>query len=386
MRNHPSSRFVSSLAALGLLLTACGGDAASGEPDADPVADAAPLADTARGPADVAAVPDVAPWDATAEAPDDTHADPRPLTCGSGTTAALGACVDPTRYLADLELVAAERPPGSPHWQVVQDHCAATLAAAGFTVELHTTPIGGTNVIGTLPGVTRGAEHVVLSAHYDHVAGCAGADDNGTGTAGVLEAARVLGAGTFERTLVLACWDREESGLDGSRAWAAEAKAADTQITASLVFEMLGYVSHEPDSQDLPGGVGLLFPDEAAWLEARDNRGDFIALIADEASAPALDAFSASAEALELPALPLTVPPDLLANPVVSDLFRSDHAAFWEQGYPGVMLTDTANFRNPHYHCAGGPDIVADLDVDFAARVVRAAVEAIATVAVPVGP
>ena len=381
-----TSRSLPVVAALTLLLAGCPGGTSPTPPDTGTSPDvAAALPDVAPAVLDLAPAP-AEVIDATPDAVEETAADPRPLACGTATPAALGACVDAARYQADLELVAAPRPPGSPHWQAVQDHCAATLAAAGFAVELHTTDDGGTNVIGTLPGIARADEHVVLSAHYDHIPGCAGADDNGTGTAGVLEAARALGAGTFERTLVLACWDREESGLEGSRAWAADAKAGGLHVSASLVFEMLGYVSSEPGSQTLPGGVGLLFPEEVAWLEARDYRGDFIALIADEASAPAVDAFAASAATIDLPALPLVVPTDLLANPLVSDLFRSDHAAFWEQGFPGVMLTDTANFRNPHYHCGGGPDVVADLDADFASRVVRAAVEAVATVAVPSTP
>jgi len=59
-------------------------------------------------------------------------------------------------------------------------------------------------------------------------------------------------------------------------------------------------------------------------------------------------------------------------------LRRSDHAAFWEAGFPALFITDTGEFRNDHYHCLGGPDEVADLDVDFAVGVTRATVEAAA--------
>ena len=69
------------------------------------------------------------------------------------------------------------------------------------------------------------------------------------------------------------------------------------------------------------------------------------------------------------------MPAGLETSSLLSELRRSDHASFWDAGVPAMMLTDTAEFRNPHYHCSGGEDVVSDLDPAFAARVVAATVQ-----------
>ncbi|MCA9546062.1 MAG: M20/M25/M40 family metallo-hydrolase [Myxococcales bacterium] len=289
-------------------------------------------------------------------------------------------CVDVAAYGAALDFVAQPRPPGSAHWQAVQDRCADAFEAAGFAVERHAYG-SGVNVIGVKPGVTTPQERIVVSAHYDHLGECAGADDNGTGVAGVIEAARVLGQVAFERTVVVACWDEEEFGKYGSQSYVARAKAAGDQITASYVFEMLGYRDAAPNTQLLPQNFELLFPEPAAALAARNNAGDFMAVITHEGSAPSNAAFLAQAEAVGLPTLPIVIPENLRLDGSLSQLRRSDHEAFWENDYPAMMLTDTANYRNPGYHCSRGQDDIASVDVDFAILTVQAAVGAVAELA-----
>ena len=110
------------------------------------------------------------------------------------------------------------------------------FASLGYTVEREAYGTG-VNVIGVLDGTSAPAEQVVISAHYDSVANCPGADDNGSGVAGVLEAARVLSTSQHKRTLVVACWDEEEKGLIGSSAFVARAAAAvicSTSCSAAL--------------------------------------------------------------------------------------------------------------------------------------------------------
>ncbi|MGM0575998.1 MAG: M20/M25/M40 family metallo-hydrolase [Myxococcota bacterium] len=290
--------------------------------------------------------------------------------------------VDPARYEDDLRFVAAPRPPGSAHWQAVQDRCAETFGSLGLDVERHDYG-SGVNVLGLLRGTGRDDERIYVTAHYDHLEGCPGADDNATGVAGVLEAARVLSGERFDRTLVFACWDEEERGLLGAEAQAARARAAGETVAAMWSLEMIGYADDAPDSQTIPPGFDLFFGEQVDDVEAHDHRGDFIALASDEASRPATDRFQAWAEEVELRALPLELTSEQTGSPIFGDLRRSDHAAFWDQGYPGVMVTDTSNFRNPHYHCSGGPDVVDDLDIGFAVKVVRALVGATADLAGP---
>jgi len=298
--------------------------------------------------------------------------------CGSESAAALLQCVDEQRYTDDLIAIALPRPPASAHWQTVQDLCADRFEAHGFAVERHDYGTG-INVIGVLTGSSKPAERVLVSAHYDSVdASCPAADDNGTGVAAVLESARVLSMGSFARTLVVACWDEEESGLVGSDAYAERAAGQGEQILVAFVYEMLGYVSHEPNSQELPYGFGLVFPDLVAELAAKDNRGDFIAIVDDESAAVSAARLSTYGDLLGLENSVIELAADQKSSALFGDLRRSDHASFWDRDYPAMFLTDTSEFRNSHYHCAGGPDIVSDLDHGFSANVIRATVGAAA--------
>jgi hypothetical protein len=336
------------------------------------------------GPADSAA-PDAAPADASPadtgsrdpSAQDTVAADLPPGDAAVADTGspALMALVDAAKWSADLAVIAKPRPPGSAHWQAVQDLCAERLTSLGYTV---TRPAfaGGVNVIGVLAGTSLSKESIVLSAHYDHVGDCDGADDNASGVAGVLEAARVLATTPHARTIVAACWDKEEDGLLGSSAWVADAKAKGELVTMAFVFEMIGFRATEPGSQTLPAGFELLFPNEAKLLADQGNRGDFIAAIADESAGATVQALVTHGKAAGLPVQALVIPAALKNSDIIGDLRRSDHAPFWMADYPAIQLTDTANFRNPHYHCYGGPDVPADLDPEFAADVVRAVVGA----------
>ena len=297
----------------------------------------------------------------------------------------LAGAVDAPRYMSEVQFFAQARPQGSPHWQASQDRCAEVFEAAGFAVERHDYGFG-VNVVGVLPGTTRPEEVVVISAHYDHLPGCEGADDNASGVAGVMEAAQALGGeNLYERTLIVACWDQEEDGLIGAEQWAARAARQGMMVHASYVLETMAYASDAPSSQFLPTGFDALFPDAAAFISDRDNRGDFIAAIGDDLNTAALADFVAHADRLGLPVAQVVVPTALKSNPALGDLRRSDHDAFWQQDWPGIMLTDTANFRNPNYHCFWGSDSVDTLDMDFATKVVQATVGAAASQAVPVG-
>ncbi len=332
--------------------------------------------DTPSAAADATAAGDAAMADAAVDMAVDAGIEIGP--CGA-TPESIRGCADVSRYGASLALVAQPRPPGSAQWQAVQDECAAVFEAAGFDVERHAYGTG-VNVIGVKPGVDRPEERVLLSAHYDHLGECAGADDNGTGVAAVLEAARVLGQANFARTIVLACWDEEEFGKGGSDSYAARAKAAGQTITAHFVFEMLGYKDATPNSQFLPFGFDLFFADAAAQVDARMYAGDFMAMITHE-SHQANDPLIRAAQAVGLPLVPVVLPEELRLDPSFSALRRSDHDGFWRNDLPGLMLTDTANFRNPNYHCSRGQDDIAEVDVDFAFLSVQATVQAAAELA-----
>lgn len=305
---------------------------------------------------------------------------PEPLTGCAASSAALAACTDGAAYQADLELVAQERTPGSAHWQAVQDLCADRFEQLGLEVERHDYG-GGVNVIGILPGRTLPTEQVLITAHYDHIANCPGADDNGSGVAGVLEAARLLAKGRYERSLVFACWDEEETGLIGARSWVTRAVDRGEQVTTVFNFEMIGFFDDTPGAQDFPTGLDLLFPDAYAQAEANEFRGDFLAVIGDEHSDHAVEAMQTHADTVGLSLLTLELTDEQTTSAYLSDLRRSDHSPFWDAGYPAMMLTDTSEFRYAAYHCRSGDDVVENLSQDFALRNIATTVGAAADVA-----
>jgi hypothetical protein len=295
-------------------------------------------------------------------------------TCGLDDPTSIAACADEMRYAADLSFVAGDRTPGSAHWQEVQSLCVGRLTELGYEVEQHAYDTG-VNVIGIRKGQELPEEIVFLSAHYDTVKGCAGADDNGSGVAGLLESARLLALQPHARSVAIACWDEEERrGEESARGSAAYARAAsdrDEQIVGNFVFDMIGYASSASGTQRLPDGLDSMFSAQVQQVRANENRGDFLAVVLDERSHAIGDSLAIEAAAVNLPLVFFEIPNEQLDSPAVDDLRRSDHGSFWAAGYPGILLTDTAEFRNPNYHCENGQDSIDTLDHDFAVSVLR---------------
>lgn len=279
------------------------------------------------------------------------------------------------RLKADVAAVAIERPPRSPGWLRVQQLLKSELHKAGLTTTTEAFSGGGLNVIGTVKGSKKADEIVILSAHYDHIAGCAGADDNASGVAVLLEAARSLGKSSGDRTLVLAFWDHEETGLVGSSHYAQRIESKGEKVALMISLDGVGFSDKRPNTQTLPDGIELVLPDMVKELEANERRGDFLAVIGDDGSSPAVAAFDdyGARRGLDVMGAGLSK----LSRLALLDAARSDHASFWLAGYPGILITDTANFRNPNYHCGEGPDAPASLDYDFLARVALTTIDVV---------
>jgi hypothetical protein len=300
-------------------------------------------------------------------------------TCNDSPEA-LADCVEAERYADDLEFVTGVRDPSSAHWQEVQDLCADRLEMLGYAVQLFDYGTG-IDVLGRKDGASSPDEIVMVGAHYDHLPDCNGADDNATGIAATLEIARTLAMVELQRTVVIACWDEEELGLIGSRAFAASAAAEGLDIATYINFDMIGFYTAEPNTQMVPAGLDLAFPSQYADVEADMFRGNFIAVVPNQSALATATDFAAQGERVGLRSIVIDLPEGTENAEVFADLRRSDHAAFWEQGFPAMMVSDTGELRNDHYHCTNGPDEIADLSEDFAVGVTRAAVGAAALAA-----
>lgn len=215
------------------------------------------------------------------------------------------------------------------------------------------------NVAVERRGERRPDEVVVIGAHYDSVAGSPGANDNATGVAALIELARASASRTPERTLRFVAFANEEPPFFqtddmGSLHYARRAKARGERIVAMLSIETIGAYSDEPGSQQYPLPLfGALYPDTANFITFVGNVGSRRLVRQAIGTFRAHTAFPSQGAAV-----PGAVP----------GVGWSDHWAFWQQGYPAIMVTDTALFRYGPYHTLG--DLPDRIDYDRMTRVV----------------
>ena len=212
-------------------------------------------------------------------------------------------------------------------------------------------PVRGLNIY-TSAIDSRQATNLVV-AHYDTVDHSPGADDNKSAVAVALELSTKCPNTAFLFP------DLEEQDLLGSRHFV---KSELCPQLPALVLESVGYWDEEANSQSFPEEMPLLFPEQLHSIEALGFRGNFWAILClDRDVMRAQD----MAKNLNTSTLILPVPEALLFGndgKKLRDFGRSDHLAFWEQNRTCLMLTDTANFRNPNYHQSS--DIIKTLNLD----------------------
>jgi len=194
------------------------------------------------------------------------------------------------------------------------------------------------HVIAELPGTEYPDEQVIICAHFDSTSqspntAAPGADDNASGVAGVLEAARILAAAAPERTIRFVLFDGEELGLLGSEHYASQAQSQGDQIEAVINMDMIGYAPNEPS-------YGML-------IETEEFAADLAGIVA--------------AAAEQYTSLDLET--SFYA-------FGSDHVPFLDRGYDTVLLIEIAWDDNPNYHRT--TDLPGYLNYEFMADIVRA--------------
>ncbi len=221
------------------------------------------------------------------------------------------------------------------------------------------------NIVATASGMGSGETWILTGAHYDAVAGSPGADDNASGVAVMLEAARSLGP---RRGLKFVAFTLEEpqphsvNFLIGSKHFASRMKSAGQDYEAVLVLESVGYISHKRGSQLLPP------------LVKAPPVGDFIGIVGNRKAERIMDVFRETA-GKHVPSLKVVSYSPPVRGFLVPETRFSDHAPFWDAGYPAVMITDTAMFRNPNYHTPF--DRVETLSPEFMAQVAEALIHTI---------
>ena len=256
-------------------------------------------------------------------------------------------------------MIVGERSPfsGARHLAAVEEFIRAQFVSYGLDVENDSFSYAGElfhNIIAR-SGEPKSAPLIIVGSHFDSVVGTPGADDNASGVAVLLEAARLFAQLNLATQVLFCAFNLEELNMIGSTAFARKLKSYGEKVAAMVSLEMVGYSDPRPGSQKLPAGLSRFYPD----------RGDFIGVVGNWQSNALLHKFAAGMrQAAKLQVETLSVPGKGMILPAVR---LSDHAPFWDLDYPALMITDTSFYRNPHYH--GSTDTIETLDIDFMANV-----------------
>ena len=188
----------------------------------------------------------------------------------------------------------------------------------------------GRNIIATQLGKTNPNDIYIICAHYDSVSDYC-ADDNASGTATVLEIARILSTQCMDNTLVYALWDEEEIGLRGANFYASQANNNGDNILGVLNIDMMGYDGDDDDDFDI---------DVRPISNSLAMKDDLVALLA-------------------------TYNFNLNVNVVNPGTTASDHARFWDQGYSAVLVGESwdNDDQTPYYHSSS--DRYSTLDLPY---------------------
>lgn len=245
----------------------------------------------------------------------------------------------------------------------------AELRKAGFSVSEQPFAVDGkvvANLEGEVKGRTEPQEIVVIGAHYDSAPGTPGANDNASGVAALLELARLCINLRPARTVRFVAFVNEEApyfqGEEmGSVVYARRAKERREKIVGMVSLETIGYYSDQPGSQRYPAPLSHFYPDT----------GNFIGFVANWSSQSllrqAIGAFRRGGAKF---------PSEGVAAPAgIPGIGWSDQWSFWQEGYPALMVTDTAPFRYPHYHAPS--DTPDRIDYDRMTRVVLGLVKVV---------
>lgn len=205
-------------------------------------------------------------------------------------------------------------------------------------------------------------ERLIVGAHYDVCGDQPGADDNASGVAGLLEIARLVHElkPVLKYRLDFVAFALEEppyfkTNAMGSAVHAKSLDQAKVPVKGMICLEMIGYYSDEKNSQRYPvDAMKMIYPSKANFISVVGNMGQ--GKLVNHVKKYLKEGSSIGVESLTAPAS-------------VPGVDFSDHLNYWRYNYPAVMITNTAFFRNPHYHLP--TDTIDTLDFDKMAEVVK---------------
>lgn len=249
-----------------------------------------------------------------------------------------------------------------------KDFFINSFSQAGYKVQIQEYQIENQsyyNLEVEKTGTTKPNEIIVIGGHYDSAYTSPGANDNGTGAAATLELARIFANKNTNRTIKFVEFTNEEPPFFwtenmGSLVYTKNLKQQGKNIVAMLSLETMGYFDDQPGSQEYPYPINLIYP----------NQGNFISFIGNIKSSNLVKtAISSFRNHVKFPSQGTALPD------YIPGVGWSDQWSFWQQGYQGIMVTDTAPYRYQYYHT--GDDTIDKIDLDKFTRVVNGLVDVI---------
>ncbi len=242
-----------------------------------------------------------------------------------------------------------------------QDYLVARYESIpGLVVTTHDFDASHDNVIAELPGLIHPEKVVVLGGHYDSInrggpgLRAPGADDDASGSATVLEIARVLAQYPFENTIRFAAWAKEEAGLVGSQAYVVTLPPSGVEVVGMLQLDMVGYVR--------PGDPRDIF---IVTNNTDPDLNDFVVRIFGD--------YKASGD--------IEASTGLRTGTLSGG--TSDHQSFTSRGYPAAFTFEHVTNYSPFIHTANDEMVQSFIRPDFAREFGRLAAAVVATLAVP---
>lgn len=232
--------------------------------------------------------------------------------------------------------------------ELAKDYIRQKLQQYGLTVNIQNFSTTGNNVLGTKLGTIFPNRKLIICGHYDNMPSgplAPGADDNASGTATVIEAARILSQYSFPYTIVFALWDEEEQGLVGANYYATQARNANDSIIGVINMDMIAY----------------------------DTNNDNKAEIHNRAVANSVELYQKMVEVNSTYNIGVSI---INKNPGST---YSDHAAFWNRNYGAILLIEDNNDFNAYYHTVN--DLLQYFNVPYYVRLSKLAIATFATLA-----
>ncbi len=235
---------------------------------------------------------------------------------------------------------------------IAADYLQERLGSFGLETTVQAFGTTGENILATQPGLIYPNQKVIICGHYDSMpangTASPAADDDGSGTAAVIEAARILSNYQFAYTIVYALWDEEEYGLVGSNYYATQAENNNDSLVAVINLDAI------------------------AW----DGDGDALARVHVRNYANSVNLGTVAVNMISTYGINLQVE---VNSPGAT---YSDHASFWNHDFTAILIIeDFDNDGNPHYHTT--TDKVEFFDNSYFEQIAKWAFATTATMAVP---